>query len=115
MGKTKKSAIPPSPVQPEIYYSLHTLLETIRVIKIYEDPLCTLLHDIRTTGGASSEVERELQSLLDEMPSAAYTLELDDLRGKLAQAPTAAPPAADGRRKTASAKRPVTPRTAGKG
>ena len=85
MGKTKKTATPAAPARPAIYYSLHTLLETIRVIKVYEDPLCTLLHAIRSAGSASPEVEGELQLVLDEMPSAAYAQELNEVRGLLAQ------------------------------
>ncbi len=85
MGKTTKAATPPAPAQSAIYYRLHTLLETIRVIKVYEDPLCTLLHAIRTAGSASGEVEHELGLLLEEMPAAAYAAELNDVRGLLAQ------------------------------
>ena len=83
MGKTKSGKASPAPEQPAIYYSLHTLLETIRLIKKYEDPLCTLLHAIQTSGGAGFEVEQELQTLLDEMPSEAYPLELHALRDTL--------------------------------
>lgn len=85
MGKTKKRVTPSAPARPAIYYSLHTLLETIRVIKVYEDPLCTLLHAIRTAGSISAEVEGELQLVLDEMPSAAYAHELNDVRALLSQ------------------------------
>ena len=63
-----------------MYYRLHALLETIRAIKGYEDPLCSLLHTIQTTGAASPEVEGELEELLDAMPSYAYAEELAALR-----------------------------------
>lgn len=86
MGKTKHGKTSPPAAQPAIYYSLHTLLETIRVIKLYEDPLCTLLHDIQSAGGASAEVAQELRTMLDEMPAAAYTLELDGVRRTLDEA-----------------------------
>ncbi len=83
MGKTKHSRTSPAPTQDPLYYKLHTLLETIRVIKVYEDPLCTLLHAIQTAGKASPEVEQELYSLLEEMPAEAYTLELHGVRAQL--------------------------------
>lgn len=83
MGKTKRSKAPPAPVQPAIYYSLHTLLETIRGIKAYEDILCTLLHAIQTAGNASPEIETELQAVLDEMPAEAYAQELHGVRRML--------------------------------
>lgn len=93
MGKTKKSKVSTAPAQPALYYSLHTLLETIRLIKVYEDPLCTLLHAIQTAGDSSPEVEQELQTLLDEMPSGAYLLELDGLRETLGKGqPALSPP-----------------------
>ena len=101
MGKTKQGKASPAPVQPALYYSLHTLLETIRVIKVYEDPLCTLLHAIQTAGHASREVEQELQGLLEEMPSQAYLLELDGLRGALGKGlPEASPSGTSARSKT---------------
>ena len=83
MGKTKQSRTSPTPTQAPLYYKLHTLLETIRVIKVYEDPLCTLLHAIQTAGKASPEIEQELHSLLDEMPAEAYALELHGIRSQL--------------------------------
>ncbi len=83
MGKTKHSRTSPAPTQDPLYYKLHTLLETIRMIKVYEDPLCTLLHAIQTAGKASPEVEQELHSLLEEMPAEAYTLELHGVRALL--------------------------------
>ena len=84
MGKTKQSRTSPTPTQAPLYYKLHTLLETIRVIKVYEDPLCTLLHAIQTAGKATPEVEQELRSLLEEMPAEAYPLELHSVRRHLA-------------------------------
>lgn len=83
MAKVKKSEIPTATAQSSLYYSLHSLLETIRVIKTYEDPLCTLLHAIHTAGNPSHEEEQELYALLDEMPSESYALELHGLRAAL--------------------------------
>ncbi len=111
MGKTRKR----EPVQalsgpalPPVFYRLHTLLETVRVIKSYEDPLCTLLHAIKTAGDTSPEVERELQELLDEMPAAGYPREMDCVRELLETAPpgaaTATQPAAVSRKRTVKAK-----------
>lgn len=85
MGKQKQSRTSPAPAQGPLYYKLHTLLETIRVIKTYEDPLCTLLHAIQTTANAIPEVERELKSLLEEMPAEAYAMELHGVRTQLAE------------------------------
>lgn len=94
---------------PAMYYRLHTFLETIRVIKGYEDPLCTLLHAIQTNGGTSPETENELLDLLEEMPGAVYTLErnsvldLLDPRNIEAKLPVLPPPAATPRRGKAKA------------
>ncbi len=75
----------PQPVPAPLFYPLHALLETIRVIKTYEDPLCTLLHAIQTGAAAGSgpgklQIEHELRELLDEMPSAAYVDEMHAVR-----------------------------------
>lgn len=76
--------------RPSIYYRLHTLLETIRAIKGFEDPLCTLLHAVETAGGTTAEVESELGELLERMPSSSYGLERDqvlDMLGALPASP----------------------------
>lgn len=90
MGKRSKRAAGQQhePERPSaVYYRLHTFLETIRVIKGYEDQLCTLLHAIKTRGGMGAEVETELRELLDEMPSAAYGQELQGVRTLMAEMP----------------------------
>ena len=69
----------PSP----LYYRLHALLQTIRVIKTYEDSLCTLLHAIQNASATPAEVAGELKELLDMLPSSVYTEELRAVRDAL--------------------------------
>ena len=59
-----------------LQHRLNALLHTMRCITQHEDELCTLLHDARRTGRISTALLRELQSVLQELPSREY---LDDL------------------------------------
>ena len=90
----KSAGNSPQPLPAPLFYPLHALLETIRVIKTYEDPLCTLLHAIQTGATAASgpgepQVEHELRELLEEMPSAAYVDEMHAVRSLLGTSNTA--------------------------
>lgn len=114
MARTKRNptqtVTPPAPSP--LYYRLHALLQTIRVIKTCEDPLCTLLHAIQNAGATPPEVAIELKELLDLLPSSAFAEELHAVRDTLhtsdeeaagLAAPTPAPqqPAARKRKKIA--------------
>ena len=77
--KAKKAA---GNQQPPVFYRLHALLHTIRAIEGYEDQLCTLLHDIKSTGEVNTTVQQELLDLLEEMPT-EYQDELNAIRREL--------------------------------
>ncbi len=68
---------------PQVYYRLHALLHTVRVIGQYEDQLCTLLHEMKSTGAVDRKLHRELLGILDEMPSLAYQADLQTVRAEL--------------------------------
>ena len=81
--KVKKPESAASAQHPQIFYRLHALLGTIRSIERHEDQLCTLLHEVESTGKVEPAVSRELTELLDGMPSSEYLEEMNAVRSEL--------------------------------
>ena len=79
IGQTKQ--------HPLIFYKVHALLHTLRTINGYEDQLCTLLEEIKRSGEVSETVHRELEQILEDIPSHEYVDDLKTLRNDLASAP----------------------------
>lgn len=75
-----------APGHPAIFYRLNTLLHTVRSIAEFEDHLCTILHEIKTTGAASGALSHELAEVLEDMPSTHFTQELQAVRAVLEEA-----------------------------
>ena len=69
--------------QPALFYRLNTLLHLVRNIAHYEDQLCTILHEIKTTGAPNAALSQELAEVLDDMPSTDYAQELQTVRAVL--------------------------------
>ena len=70
--KRKAATAAAANARPQIYYRIHTLLETVREIAQHEDQLCCLMHEIKSKNSLSPSVSRELRSLLEEMAPADY-------------------------------------------
>ena len=84
-GKRKATAPKPTPApHPPVFYSLHALLHTVRILQEQEDQLCALLHELRTTGTLSPALAAELNDLLDAMPTWEYQDNLEAVRSALA-------------------------------
>ena len=83
MKRAQKSEATASAQHPQIFYRLHALLGTIRAIERHEDQLCTLMHEVESSGKVKQAVSRELLDLLDGMPSSEYQQELDAVRSEL--------------------------------
>ncbi len=76
---------------PAVVHHISALLHTMRCIDQHEQQLCTLMHEISSTGVVSTEVSEELRILLDEMPSRDYTDDLEAIRDAVSQpAPSSA-------------------------
>ena len=69
--------------QPALFYRLNTLLHLVRNIAHYEEQLCTILHEIKTTGAPNAALSQELAEVLDDMPSTDYAQELQTVRAVL--------------------------------
>lgn len=78
----KKAAEAPRPQSP-VFYRLHALLHTIHAIEQYEDQLCSLMHEIQTSGTVSDVVSEELRELLEQIPSSGYQDEVNAVRQAL--------------------------------
>ena len=68
---TARTELPPA------YCHLHALLETIRSLQSHEDDLCTILAEIRRRGTISPRLERQVETLLDELPAVRLHAEMD--------------------------------------
>lgn len=68
---------------PLLVHRIHALLRTMRCIAQYEDELCTLLHAAERGNTPEPELQDELRSLLEAMPSREYADDLESLRGAL--------------------------------
>ena len=55
----------------------------VRNVAHYEDHLCTILHELKTTGTADEALRHELAEVLEDMPSTDYTQELQAVRALL--------------------------------
>lgn len=66
----------PAPDQPAAFYQLHALLGTVRQLARHEDDLCALLADIERRGRLTASTERELSTLLGDLPVDSLLQEL---------------------------------------
>ena len=81
-AKKKVKKAPQLPVQSGVsalVSSLNALLHTMRCIEQHESQLCTLMHEIRSAGTLSTDVQEELRTLLDQIPHREYTDDLDSV------------------------------------
>lgn len=83
---------------PELFYSLHSLLETLRRLQICEEKLCSLFHEVQTSGRVSPALSRDLLSLLEEMPTVQYRQDVAAIEKTLATSGPAARRAQDTKR-----------------
>ena len=65
-----------APDQPAAFYQLHALLGTVRQLARHEDDLCALLADIERRGRLTASTERELSTLLGNLPVDSLLQEL---------------------------------------
>lgn len=78
------------PDQPTAYGRLHALLHTVRCIAQYEDVLCEITHEMKESSKLSPRLSRELDEILDKIPSHAYVSDLNAVREILSDTPIAA-------------------------
>ena len=78
------------PDQPTAYGRLHTLLHTVRCIAQYEDVLCEITHEMKQSSELSPRLSRELDEILDKIPSHAYVSDLNAVREILSDTPISA-------------------------
>lgn len=78
--KTKAAAEP----TPAIYYRIHALLHTMHAIERFEDHLCSLMHEIQSSGSVSPVISAELRELLADIPSHEYQDDLNAIGEALA-------------------------------
>jgi hypothetical protein len=60
-----------------LYDQLNALLHTMRCIELQEPQLCALLNELKTAQKVTPKLEADLRAVLDKLPAAAYT---DDLQ-----------------------------------
>ena len=73
--------------EPTVYRRLHTLLQTVRCIAQYEDVLCEITHEMKQSSELSPRLSRELDEILDKMPSHVYVSDLNAVREILLDTP----------------------------
>jgi hypothetical protein len=78
--------------QSTAYGRLHALLNTVRCIAQYEDILCEITHETKGSGELSALLMRELDEILDKIPSHAYMSDLYAVRAILVGASPSASP-----------------------
>ncbi|HTV09453.1 MAG TPA: hypothetical protein VMD97_10455 [Candidatus Aquilonibacter sp.] len=61
---------------PPAYYTVHALLETIRMLQCQEDDLCTLLAEIQRSGKVGAGVRRELLKVLHNVTALSLHAEM---------------------------------------
>ena len=81
VGKKAVASVPGN--QPPVFYRVNSLLHTVRHIARYEDQVCTLLHEIQTSGQLNPATHEELTVLLEEIPSSEYLEDLHALEQAL--------------------------------
>jgi len=86
-ARSSSSKAPSAPMS--AYHRLVALLHTVQCIAQYEDPLCELSHDAKSTGGLSPQASDELRLLLEKIPSHDFLLDLDAVRELLEERPAA--------------------------
>ena len=69
--------------KPGVYSRLHSLLRVMRIIEQHEEQLCSMMHEIKSSGVVSEAMRAELSGLLDEMPLSEYQNDLEGLRQAL--------------------------------
>ena len=80
MAQSKKAceedSISPSRAMPEVYYPLHSLLQTLRELEAHENQLCTLLTELQRTGKITARVRSDLSAFLTSFPAASLEQEV---------------------------------------
>ena len=87
ISPAKHKTHPLVPDQPAAYGRLHTLLHTVRCIAQYEDVLCEITHEMKQSSELSPRLSRELDEILDKMPSHVYVSDLNAVREILLDTP----------------------------
>lgn len=64
---------------PMAVHRISALLHTMRTIDRCEDPLCTLMGEIKAAGFVTEEVRQELSVLLDDIPSHDFLVDLQSV------------------------------------
>lgn len=83
VNRTKKIEKAAAERQPPVFYRINSLLRVMRVIEQHEEQLCTLMHDIKSSGAVSVGVAAELRTILEEMPSSEYREDLQAVKEAL--------------------------------
>ncbi len=63
--------------RPPLYDRLNSLLHTMRCIELQEPTLCTLLHELKTTGKITTKMTKELRAVLDTLPAHGYVEDIE--------------------------------------
>jgi|GEM_PF-4254647 len=71
------------------YHRVDALLHTMRRITQYEDALCELSHELKSSRFLSDETSEELRDLLDKIPSHDFMMDIESLKATL---PASVPP-----------------------
>lgn len=65
------------------YQRLYALLHTVRCIAQYEDVLCELTHELKTSGELTPAATAELRRILEKIPSDDFVADVDGVRAVL--------------------------------
>jgi hypothetical protein len=77
---------------PMVVHSISALLHTMRAIDRSEEPLCTLMCDIKSAGFVTQAARDELSVLLDDIPSHDFLVDLQSVGLAIGRAPLIAIP-----------------------
>ena len=69
--------------RPPLYDQLNSLLQTMRCIELQEPVLCTLLHELKTTGKVTAKMTKELRAVLDKLPAHGYVEDIQAVEESL--------------------------------
>ncbi len=67
-----------------VAHRIHALLHTMHQIERYEERLCSMQDAIKRSGKVSAALLRDLQSVLEEIPSEDYLHDLEAVRDLIA-------------------------------
>ena len=76
-----------TPPRPPLYDHLNALLHTMRCIELQEPALCTLLHELKTTGKVTAKMTKELKAVLDKLPAHGYAADVEAVEQALENQP----------------------------